>query len=169
MISLIYRKFVLLQPQSNILSVFNGLVSSKIILGLKNKIKWELILRQLGRGSQHNYSNRASNYSHACTNLQIVFSQVLVPLAVFVLIEDGWDFRPLGLWIWLVRFQAAIKGARGGGLQRQTFKMTIAWFTDREMQTLLRLCSLFAGLTFFLYTCPVSTDAPLLPSSREAL
>lgn len=134
-------------------------------------MKWELVLRQLVGRPQHNYSNRASNYSHACTNLQIVFSQVLVPLAVFVLIEDGWDFRPLGLWIWLVRFQAAVKGAGGGGLQRQTFKMAIAWFTFRETQTLLRLCSCLQVLLFFffIYTCPVSTDAPLLPSSREAL
>lgn len=64
--------------------------------------------------------------------LQIILPQVLVFLAIFILIKDGWDFGPLWFWIRLVQLEAAIKGAGGGGLQADSLH-------EWSPQTLVRL------------------------------
>ncbi len=109
--------------------------------------------------------------------LQIVFSQVLVPPAIFILIEDWWDFRPLWLRIWLICLQAAIKGAGGRGLKSRYLRL------EQRLQPPERKHHIKSGRGTMrngknhwclfqskkVCTCPLSTDAPLLPSSREAL
>lgn len=97
-------------------------------------------------------------------NLQVVFPQVLVPLAVLVLIEHRRHLGPLGFTIWLVCFQAAVERARRGGLwwmqAGDKVKVAVGQETNQMLQKKQRL---------FCFTCPTMTEAPLLPSSREAL
>lgn len=57
--------------------------------------------------------------------LQVIFSQVLVPPAFFILIEDRWDLGPLWIRIRWIGLQAAVERAGGRRLQEQTDTLQI--------------------------------------------
>lgn len=102
-----------------------------------------------------------------CLYLQIILPQVFVFLTIFVLIQDGRDFWPLCFWIWLVQFEAPIKGAGGGGLQADSYCEWSCHTPVSNSREILRKHDSTMGLKQL--TWPEYIDAPLLPSSREAL